>query len=268
MLALNSTSMKVRITTGSAGDIEIAWSGIDKTGTGPASYSFASVPSDVPANITGAATNDLVPVPGASTERNVKQISAHNNHASNSNDIVIDVYDGTDSAVLWKGTLLAGERVAMDETGYWQVYSSAGTPKVPSGVPDVQVFTAAGGNTWTKPAGAKVVIVEAIGAGGGGGAGASLATAVVAKGGGGGGGGAWMRGVFAATDLGGTETVTIGAAGAAGAPGAAGAAGGAGGVGLMGQRRHDEVRACQFDAATASGSRMADSGEVHDPSVR
>ena len=72
---------------------------------------------------------------------------------------------------------------------------------------DVQTFTASG--TWTKPAGAQFVYVEMIGGGGSGGKSGS------GDGGGGGGGGAWHTRWFDADDLGGTETVTVGAGGAA-----------------------------------------------------
>jgi len=129
MLLLNSATMKVTITTGSAGDIEIGWSGIDKTGTGPASYSYASVPTDVPANISGSGTNDLVPVPAASTERNVGAMYAANNHATTSNAITIQLTDGTDTTRLWRGTLLAQEAVVFDQGGVWTVYGTDGNPK-------------------------------------------------------------------------------------------------------------------------------------------
>jgi hypothetical protein len=79
---------------------------------------------------------------------------------------------------------------------------------------DVQTFTASG--TWTKPSGVTFVIVEAIGAGGGGAAGYRQAASTNRFGGGGGSSGIRVLRHFLASDLGATETVTIGAGGAGG----------------------------------------------------
>jgi hypothetical protein len=67
--------------------------------------------------------------------------------------------------------------------------------------------------TWTKPSGVTWVFVEAVGGGGGGRNFASSANIS------GGGGGAYNEGLFLASTVGATETVTIGAGGAGGASG-------------------------------------------------
>lgn len=81
--------------------------------------------------------------------------------------------------------------------------------------PDVQTFSSSG--TWTKPASGTFAIVELWGGGGSGAKGASA---------GGGGGGAYIRFQKPLSELGATETVTIGAGGAAKATGGNGNAGG------------------------------------------
>jgi hypothetical protein len=85
-----------------------------------------------------------------------------------------------------------------------------------AGGANLQEFTSSG--TWTKPSGAKFVMVELWSGGGGGGSGArsfqNFGTPVSTQGGGGGGGGAYSYRLFNAPDLSATELVTIGSGGA------------------------------------------------------
>ena len=84
---------------------------------------------------------------------------------------------------------------------------------------DVQTFTSTGAGTWTKPNGAKFVLVVCVGGGGGGGGGSSTASGTARHGGGGGGGASITKKFISASDLGTTESVSVGTGGTGGTGG-------------------------------------------------
>lgn len=94
-----------------------------------------------------------------------------------------------------------------------QVPAWSGTAWVPSSrSPQIDVFSTPGTATWTKPTGAKQVIIECVSGGGGGGAGARGSASLF--GGNGGGGGGFSRVSYDASEIpDGTYSVNIGAKG-------------------------------------------------------
>ncbi len=125
---LGTTSTLWRLVTGSAGDIEVTASWIDSPASVTSSSTFSPDGSTI-ANISTAATTTIVAAPGASTKRNIKNVTIFNNHATTSNLITVEQFDGTNADVLHKGTLLAGESLKFDETGYWTMYGADGVIK-------------------------------------------------------------------------------------------------------------------------------------------
>jgi hypothetical protein len=86
-----------------------------------------------------------------------------------------------------------------------------------AGTAQIDVFTTVGTATWTKPAGAKLVVIEMVSGGNGGGAGGKGTSGTAIYGGTGGGGGGYTRTTLNAADLAdgpANYNVTVGAGGA------------------------------------------------------
>jgi hypothetical protein len=124
MLNLPTTGTKLRVTTGSAGTIYSQYSYVDDLTTGPTFTPGGAIN----AVISTATTIDLVPVPASNTVRNVTGIIIANTDASVSNAITVVATDGTSTFAIWAGTLLAGQKVVMNENGDWTLYGSDGRP--------------------------------------------------------------------------------------------------------------------------------------------
>lgn len=123
MLILDGASDVIRIVTGSTGDIEAHASWIDNN-------AGAVTPGRTnTASITTATTTTVIAAPGASKQRNARHLNILNNHATTSNAIRVEHFDGTTAEVLWKGTLLAGESVVLDQGGRWTLYDANGNVK-------------------------------------------------------------------------------------------------------------------------------------------
>src|SRR6266850_2690370 len=123
MLLLTSTSDLIQVITASSGTINVHASWMDN-------LSGTITPGRTnTATISTATTTTVVGSPASSTQRNIKHISIFNNHASTSNLITVQHTDGTNVEPIWKGTLLAGEFVVIDNEGNWTAYTSGGVKK-------------------------------------------------------------------------------------------------------------------------------------------
>jgi hypothetical protein len=120
---------------------------------------------------------------------------------------VILMSDGSSKWTVQGATLSAGAGITIGA-------GAGGALSIGASIVNIQEFTASG--TWTKPAGATLTWVHAVGPGSGGGSGRCGAAGSIRGGGGGGAGGAVVERWLEATDLGATETVTCGAGGTGG----------------------------------------------------
>jgi hypothetical protein len=128
------------------------------------------------------------------------------------NDANFLLYDNGDSS---KNLAFQLSGITTGTTRTLTVPDASGTIALTSSLTETRIYTA--GDTWTKPAGAKLVHYTVIGGGGGGGSG-RVGAAGTDRGGGGGGSGAGITlGWINPSALGATETITVGSGGAGGA---------------------------------------------------
>lgn len=119
----NSATDKLKVTTSSGADVDVAAHFVDTDSTVTTSSSM--VPDRQVTAITTATTTDIVATPASSKTRNVKHISLRNIDASVSQDVTVILDNNGTSYTLLKCTLLAGEELVYNE-GIWFHYDAAG----------------------------------------------------------------------------------------------------------------------------------------------
>lgn len=89
----------------------------------------ALTPGASDAQVTTATTTVLVAAPGSSTQRQIKGLSIRNSHASSSNAITVEFFDGATATQLITYTLLAGETLQWGEDENFRVIDASGQVK-------------------------------------------------------------------------------------------------------------------------------------------
>jgi hypothetical protein len=224
MYYLSTPTSKITLTTGAAGSIAVQVAYADFTA--PSTTGIPNI-ANLPLILT-AATVDIMPPPAAGVARVQRQITVINNHTTVANPITINHTDGTNSVVIFTGTLLVGESIICDADGALTYYSQGKpvTVNVSSGQLVRRTVLLSGASGIFSPL-TKAWIAKEKGGGGGccGSGGANTAATAAACGGGGCEGG-YGETALIATAPSAAFTYSIGAGGAAGA-----ATGGNGGSG-------------------------------------
>lgn len=131
MLLLTSTSDIVRVVTGAAvSTITVHVSYVDNA-------SGTITPGRTNTNISTATTTTICSSPGASTQRNVRQISITNNNTTTSCQITVQHFDGTTSTDLMGVTVKPGENLIFDEGGVWHHHDAQGADLTATSTPPI-----------------------------------------------------------------------------------------------------------------------------------
>lgn len=125
LLSLGTGHLLRVITTVGGADLACSYSYVDKTGTGPASYSFAGVGNTAAAAITTATTTTIL-TGAASTERSVEELTIHNRHASVTETVEVTIEGGTITVTKAECSLAPGEKLQLDAAGVWTHYDANG----------------------------------------------------------------------------------------------------------------------------------------------
>ncbi len=121
MIILASTSDILRVVTSSTANLDVHATWMEW-------QSAAAYPTPGRTNtaISSATTTTIVAAPGASTFRTLKTVVLANRHASTSQTVTVQHFDGTTSAQLFSVTLPAGWSLQYNEGRGWAVYDSNG----------------------------------------------------------------------------------------------------------------------------------------------
>lgn len=113
MILATITSV-LRVVTDSVADLHIATDYADMTST-----TFTPNAGNVIVNTV--TTTNIVGSPPASTQRQIKSVLIANRHATLSNNVIVELFDGTNSATVYSYTLGAGQIIQYKSDSGWSV---------------------------------------------------------------------------------------------------------------------------------------------------
>lgn len=219
MIILATVSDVIRLVTSSANALDVHASWVDNQTATATPYT----PGRTNTAIAAAATTTVLAAPAASTQRQLKKLTACARGGANT--VTAQFFDGTTAYQALSVALASGETLEYEDGAGWLVRDATGALKTTGVGPGrlirkPQVLTA--GTTYNPPAGCNAIRVRLLAGGGGGGG--TTSVAVSAAVGAGGASGGYAEKYYANPPA--ACTYAIGAGGTAGA-----ATGGTGGTG-------------------------------------
>ncbi len=122
MLSIAAPSAALKVVTTSAATLAVYASYQDHGRSHAQRLSTSST-------ISSATTTTFLSSPTAYATRTVDLFTIANTHASLSNTVTVQHYDGSTTTIIWSGSLAAGERLAIVD-GTATVFNTAGIPKL------------------------------------------------------------------------------------------------------------------------------------------
>lgn len=121
-MILDGANDLIQLVTDAAADIEVS---VSWAHNNAGVITVSGLPK---ASITTAATTTLIPAAGASQQRNGREISIFNNHATTPCTCTVQRTDGTNTVNLKQVVLASKESLLLGENGIWVYYDPTGKP--------------------------------------------------------------------------------------------------------------------------------------------
>lgn len=127
MMNLFGANQVIRLVTSSAANLDIIGAHItyDSLNVGTKAAILSTIGT--------AATTTIVSAAGSGNTRSVYSLSIRNRHASLSNTLTLQIFDGTDAFEIFKVTLAPGEQAMYDSLALgWRYFNAQGMPRTAS----------------------------------------------------------------------------------------------------------------------------------------